>query len=92
MNKLTSKVAVVTGASKGIRAVMARHLAAEGASVVVHYSSGSEGADNVVNEIVMGGGKAIAVGADASTESGVAKLFSETQAAYGITKTSTRRH
>jgi hypothetical protein len=61
------------------------HTEAEGASVVVHYSSGSEGAGNVVNEIVMGGGKAIAMGADVSTESGVAKVFLASADARWIT-------
>jgi NAD(P)-dependent dehydrogenase (short-subunit alcohol dehydrogenase family) len=62
--KLDGKVAVVTGASKGIGAGIAKHLAAEGAAVVVNYASSKEGADLVVEEITKRGGKAIAVQAD----------------------------
>ncbi|HEV8592416.1 MAG TPA: glucose 1-dehydrogenase [Pyrinomonadaceae bacterium] len=66
MSKLNGKVAVVTGASKGIGASIAKHLAAAGASVVVNYASSKEGADKVVAEIEKEGGKAIAVGGDVS--------------------------
>jgi 3-oxoacyl-[acyl-carrier protein] reductase len=66
MSKLKGKVAIVTGASKGIGASIAKHLAAEGASVVVNYASSKEGADKVVAEIEKAGGKAIAVGGDVS--------------------------
>ena len=66
MGKLDGKVAVVTGASKGIGASIAKHLAAEGASIVVNYASSKEGADKVVAEIEKGGGKALAVGGDVS--------------------------
>jgi short chain dehydrogenase len=65
--KLAGKVAVVTGASKGIGASIALHLAAEGAAVVVNYSSSKEGADRVVRENTGKGGKAIAVQADVAT-------------------------
>ena len=58
MSKLTGKVAIVTGASKGIGAAIARHFGAEGASVVVNYASSKEGADRVVSEITAKGGKA----------------------------------
>ena len=66
MSKLTGKVAVVTGASKGIGAGIAKALAAEGAAVVVNYATSKEGADHVVDDISKAGGKAVAVGADVS--------------------------
>ncbi len=70
MGKLTGKVAIVTGASKGIGAGIARALGAQGASVVVNYASSKSGADTVVSAITSAGGKAIAVGGDVSTKSG----------------------
>ena len=81
--KLSGKVAVVTGASKGLGAEIARQLAGEGASVVVNYSSSRPGADKVVDEIKSRGGKAIAVQADVSKPSDVKRLFAETKKAFG---------
>jgi 3-oxoacyl-[acyl-carrier protein] reductase len=81
--KLSNKVAIVTGASKGIGAEIAKHLAAEGASVVVNYASSKEGADRVVAEIVKDGGKAIAVKADVARSAEIDKLFAESKKAYG---------
>ncbi len=81
--KLTGKVAVVTGASKGIGASIAKHLAAEGAAVVVNYSSSKEGAERVVAEISGKGGKAIAVQGDVSKQAEIEKLFAETKKAFG---------
>src|SRR4051812_43126531 len=83
MAKLDGKVAVVTGASKGIGASIALHLAAEGASVVVNYASSKEGADRVVAEIQGKGGKAVAVQADVSKQPEVNRLFAETKRAFG---------
>jgi 3-oxoacyl-[acyl-carrier protein] reductase len=83
MSKLTGKVAIVTGASKGIGAGIAKGLGAEGASVVVNYSSSKEGADRVVAEIKAKGGKAIAVQGDVSKAADVLRLFAETKKAYG---------
>lgn len=81
--KLADKTAVVTGASKGIGASIAKHLAAEGASVIVNYSSSKEGADRVVSEIVSAGGKAVAVKANVSRQDEIVNLFSETKKAFG---------
>src|SRR6266853_546094 len=81
--KLAGKVAVVTGASKGIGASIAKHLAAEGAAVVVNYASSKAGADQVVAEITGDGGKAIAVQADVSKPAEIKRLFSETKKAFG---------
>ncbi|MEG4812389.1 glucose 1-dehydrogenase [Microcoleus sp. F8-D3] len=83
MKKLEGKIAVVTGASKGIGAEIAKHLAAEGAAVVVNYSSSKEGADRVVDEITSAGGKAIAVQANVAKKAEIEHLFSETQKAFG---------
>lgn len=81
--KLAGKVAVVTGASKGIGASIAKYFAAEGASVVVNYSSSKDGADRVVKEIASRGGKAVAVQADVSKEKDIERLFSEAKKAFG---------
>ena len=83
MSKLTGKVAVVTGASKGIGADIARGLAAEGAAVVVNYASSKEGADKVVAEITKAGGKAVAVQGDVASEADVNRIFAETKKAFG---------
>ena len=83
MSKLTNKVAVVTGASKGIGAGIAKGLAAEGASVVVNYASSKEGADRVVKEITSKGGKAIAVQGDVGKAADVQRIFAETKKAFG---------
>jgi 3-oxoacyl-[acyl-carrier protein] reductase len=83
MSKLKNKVAVVTGASKGIGAAIAKYFAAEGAKVVVNYASSKEGADKVVKAITDNGGIAIAVQADISKEADVTRLFEETNTAFG---------
>jgi 3-oxoacyl-[acyl-carrier protein] reductase len=80
--KLSGKVAVVTGASKGIGASIATHLAAEGARVVVNYATSKEGADSVVAEIKRQGGKAIAVQANVAKEADVVRLFAETKKTF----------
>ena len=81
--KLNGKVAVVTGASKGIGASIAKQLAAEGASVVVNYASSKTGADKVVNEIAAHGGKAVAVQGDVARRADIEKLFAEAKKAFG---------
>src|SRR5437016_13374837 len=83
MSKLTGKVAVVTGASKGIGASIAEHLAAEGASVVVNYASSKAGADAVVKRITAKEGKAVAIQADVSKPDDIKRLFAQTKAAFG---------
>jgi 3-oxoacyl-[acyl-carrier protein] reductase len=83
MGKLTGKVAIVTGASKGIGASIAEHLAAEGASVVVNYASSKSGADVVVEKITKAGGKAIAVGGSVAEPAAIKSLIDETVKAYG---------
>ncbi|MBS1500815.1 MAG: glucose 1-dehydrogenase [Bacteroidetes bacterium] len=83
MKKLANKVAVVTGASKGIGAGIAKDLAAEGASVVVNYTSSKEGAEKVVADIVANGGKAVAVQGDVSRSEDVERLFAEAKNAFG---------
>lgn len=81
--KLAGKVAVVTGASKGIGTSIALHLAAEGAAVVVNYATSKEGADKVVAEITKQGGKAIAVKANVAQQADIKHLFAETIKAFG---------
>jgi 3-oxoacyl-[acyl-carrier protein] reductase len=83
MTELQGKVAVVTGASKGIGAEIARELAAAGAAVVVNYAASREGAERVVAEITASGGRAIAVQGDMSKIDDVRRLFAETQKVFG---------
>ena len=82
MSRLTGKVAIVTGASKGIGAGIAKALATEGAAVAVNYASSREGADRVVAEITKAGGKAIAVQGDVSKAADVKRLVAETVKAF----------
>ena len=81
--KLIGKVAVVTGASKGIGAGIAKHLAAEGAAVVVNYASSKSDADKVVDEITKRGGRAIAVQGNVAKKAEVERLFAATKKAFG---------
>lgn len=83
MGKLNGRVAVVTGASKGIGASIAEHLAAEGASVVVNYASSKSGADAVVGRITKAGGRAIAVQGNVTRREDILRLFADTKKAYG---------
>ena len=83
MSRLTGKVAIVTGASKGIGAGIAKRLGVEGAAAVVNYSSSKEGANRVVAEIIGRGGKAIAVQGDVSNADDVRRLFEEAKQGPG---------
>jgi 3-oxoacyl-[acyl-carrier protein] reductase len=83
MSELKGKVAIVTGASKGIGAGIAKGMAEAGAAVVVNYASSKEGADRVVSEITGKGGKAIAIQGDVSKAADVKRLFAETKRAFG---------
>ena len=83
MNRLQGKVALVSGASKGIGAAIAENMAAEGAAVVVNYASSKAGAEAVVNRIANSGGKAVAVQADVSKPEEVQRLVAEAKKAFG---------
>jgi 3-oxoacyl-[acyl-carrier protein] reductase len=83
MNRLKGKVAVVTGASKGIGAAIAEQMAAEGASVIVNYASSKAGAEEVVKRITQKEGKAVSVQADVSKPADIQRLFAETKKAFG---------
>ncbi len=83
MARFTDKIAVITGASKGIGAGIAKRLASEGATVVVNYASSKDGANRLVGDIVQAGGKAIAIGASVSNEDDVTRLFEEVRKAFG---------
>ncbi len=83
MSKLTDKIAVVTGASKGIGAAIARHFAAQGAKVVVNYASSKEDADKIVKTITDHGGAAVAIQGDVSKKEEVIRLFEETKNTFG---------
>jgi 3-oxoacyl-[acyl-carrier protein] reductase len=83
VSKLQGKVAVVTGASKGIGAAISKALAAEGAAVVVNYSSSKEGAERVVADIIKQGGKAVAVQGDVARAADVERIFAETKKTFG---------
>ena len=87
MKKLTGKVAVVTGASKGIGASIAERLAIEGASVVINYATSRVGADGVVQHIAAKYGTAIAAQADVSQPQDIVRHFAETKAAFGTLDT-----
>src|SRR5712672_624041 len=83
MSRLFNKVAIVTGASKGIGGGIAKALGSAGARVAVNYSSDREGAERVAQAITDNGGEAIAVGADVSKAADVARLFKEVHSAFG---------
>src|ERR1700719_1635761 len=83
MSKLERKVAIVTGASKGIGAGIANALAGEGAAVVVNYASDHKGAERVVREITGKGGKAIAVQGDVAQKSDAQRVVAEAKKAFG---------
>jgi 3-oxoacyl-[acyl-carrier protein] reductase len=83
MKKLQDKVAIVTGASKGIGAAIARYLANEGAAVVVNYASSKKDADRVVDEVTRGGGRAVAIQGNVAKREDIDRLFAETKKAFG---------